>query len=58
MARRGQRGIAIAGRHVQHALPSAEVYGLTKVFADNLQRPANNGVIAGRPGCLLLGFDR
>jgi hypothetical protein len=58
MARRGQRGIAVPGGHVQHALPGAEVYGLTKVFADNLQRPANNGVIAGRLGSLLLGFDR
>ena len=56
-ARRGERGVAVAGRDVQHPLARPEVEGLAEALADDLQGRADDGVVAGRPGRLLLGLD-
>src|SRR3569623_39624 len=57
-ARGGERGIAIAGGDVEHLLPGPEVERLAQLLADDLQRGADNGVVAGRPGAMLLCLQR
>ena len=52
-ARRGKRGIAVAGCDIQHALAAAEIDGLAQHFAYNLQGGADDGIVAGRPRALL-----
>src|SRR5262249_29921028 len=56
-ARRRERRIAVAGRDVEDALVAPEVDGLAKRLADDLQRSADHGIVAGGPGGLLLGLD-
>ena len=53
----GERGIAVAGRDVEHALAGTQVDGLAQLLADDLQRRADDGVVAGRPGGVLAGLD-
>jgi hypothetical protein len=36
-ARRGQGGIAVSGRNIQHPLPAPQVHGLTEFFTHDLQ---------------------
>ena len=55
--RRGQSGIAIARGHVEHPLAGAQVRGLGQGFPHDLQRDADDGVIAARPGGLLALLD-
>ncbi len=52
-AGRGERRIAVAGGDVEDALVAAEIDGLAEHFADDLQRGADDGVVAGAPGDLL-----
>ena len=56
-ARGGERGIAVAGRHVEHALAGANVHGFGKRLADDLQRRANDREVAAGPGGLLALLD-
>ena len=56
-ARGGERGVAVAGGHVEHALAGAQVERLAQRLADDLQRGADDGVVARRPGGLLAGLD-
>ena len=56
-ARGGERGIAIAGSHVEHALVGLQIAGLGERLADDLQRGADDGVVAGAPGGLLAGLE-
>ena len=42
-SRRGQRGIAVAGGHVEHALAGAHVDGFGQLLADDLQGGADDG---------------
>ena len=52
-AGRGERRIAVAGGDVEDALVAAQIDGLAERFADDLQRGADDGVVAGAPGGLL-----
>jgi hypothetical protein len=54
---RRQRGIAVAGGDVEHLLAGPEVERLAQLLADDLQRGADDGVVAGRPGAVLLGLE-
>ena len=56
--RRGERGIAVAGGDVEHALAGAQVDRLAQALADDLQRRADDGVVAGGPGGLLARLER
>ena len=56
-ARGRQRRIAVAGGDVQHLLAGAHVKGFAKLFSYDLQRGADDGVVPGRPGALLAGFQ-
>ena len=56
--RRRQRDIAVAGRHVEDLLSGAQVERLAQRLADDLQRRAHDGVVAGGPSALLAGLDR
>ena len=51
--RSGQTDIAVAGRHVEHFLSRPKIEGLAELFADDLQRRPNNGIVARGPGHLL-----
>ena len=57
-ARGGERGVAVAGGDVEHGLAGTQVERLAKRLADDLQRGADDGVVAGRPGGLLAGLQR
>ncbi len=54
----GERRIAVAGGDVEDALVAAEIDGLAEHLADDLQRGAYQGVVAGAPGDLLAALDR
>src|SRR6202023_221185 len=54
----GQRGVAVAGGNIEDALVAAQIDGLTKRFANDLQRGADHGIVAGTPGGLLAALDR
>ena len=54
----GERRIAVAGGDVEDALVAAEIDGLAERLADDLQRGADDGVVAGAPGDLLAALDR
>ena len=54
--RGGQRGVAVACGDVEHALVGLQVAGLGELLADELQRGADHGVVAGAPGSLLAGL--
>ena len=51
--RGSKRSVAVAGRNVKHALAGTKIKRFAEILADNLQRGADDGVIAGRPGALL-----
>ena len=55
--RRGERRVAVAGGDVEHALARAQVDRLAQAFADDLQRGADDGVVAGGPHRLLALLD-
>ena len=55
--RGGERGVAVAGGDVEHVLVRAEVERLAQRLADDLQRGADDGIVARRPGALLAGLD-
>jgi hypothetical protein len=54
----GQRRVAVAGSDVEDALVAAQVDRLAEGFTDDLQRRADNGVVARAPGKLLTALDR
>lgn len=54
---RGETGVAIAGRDVQHPLIPADVAGLGELLANQLERGADHGVVAAGPGNLLAGLE-
>ena len=56
--RRGERRVAVAGGDVEHARARAQVERLAQALADDLQRRADDGVVAGGPGGLLARLDR
>jgi hypothetical protein len=56
-AGRGERGVAVAGGDVEHALVGAQVGGFGERFADDLQRGADDGVVAAGPGRSLAVFQ-
>ena len=56
-AGRRQRGVAVAGGDIEDALVAAQVDGLAQDLADDLQRGADDGVVAGAPGELLAALD-
>ena len=56
-ARRGERHVAVAGRDVEHLAAGAQIERLAQLLADDLQRGADDGVVAGRPGALLARLD-
>jgi hypothetical protein len=43
----GERGVAVASGHVEHLLARTEVEGFAKLFTDDLERGADDGVVAG-----------
>src|SRR5262249_109280 len=55
--RRGERDIAVAGRDVEHLVAAPEVERLAELFAHDLQRRADHGIVARRPGALLARLD-
>ena len=57
-ARGGERGHAVAGGDVEHLRAGAEVERLAEFLADDLQRGADDGVVARRPGRLLPRLER
>src|SRR5262249_2404028 len=56
-ARRRERHVAVAGRHVQHFAAGAKIECFTELLAYDLQGRADDGVIAGRPGDPLTLLD-
>src|SRR5215467_7218314 len=56
-ARRGERGVAVAGGDVEDALAGLDVDRLAQALADDLQRGADDRIVAGRPGRLLALLD-
>ena len=56
-ARGGERGVAVAGRDVEHALVPAQVAGLGELLADDLEGGADDGVVAAGPRGLLAGLE-
>jgi hypothetical protein len=57
-AGRRERRIAVAGGDIEDALVAAEIDRLAQHLADDLQRGADPGVVAGAPGDLLAALDR
>jgi hypothetical protein len=53
----GERCIAIAGGDVEHRRVRPQVHRLGQVLADDLQRRADPGVVARRPGRVLFRLD-
>ena len=49
-ARGGERRLKIAGRHVEDTCVLAQIHGFAELLADQLQRVADDGIIAARPG--------
>src|SRR5262249_42725474 len=56
-ARGRQRGIAVARRDVEDVLAGTDVNRLREELPDNLQRRADDGEVAARPGGLLTLLD-
>ncbi|MGX1105639.1 hypothetical protein AB7M47_004022 [Bradyrhizobium elkanii] len=54
---RGQRRIAVAGGDVEHHLIAAQVDRLAEHLADDLERGADDRVVARTPGGLLARLD-
>ena len=53
----GERRVAVAGRDVEHLGAGGDVDRFAERLADDLQRGADHGVVAGGPRGLLLGLD-
>ena len=53
----GEARHAVAGGDIEHLRAGRDVHRLAQFLADDLQRGADDGVIAGRPRGLLLGLD-
>ena len=53
-----ERGIAVAGGDVEHPLPAAEVERFAQLLADDLQRGADDRIVARGPCALLARLDR
>ncbi|MNY24741.1 hypothetical protein D3C86_1584790 [compost metagenome] len=53
----GQRRIAIAGGHVEHAFVAEQVAGFGQFLADDLQRGTDHGIVAAGPGGHLTVFQ-
>ncbi len=47
--RSGERGIAVARRNVEHARAGSQIERFAQRFSHDLQRGADDGVVAGRP---------
>ena len=56
-ARRGERGVAVAGGHVEDVVSGAHVGRLGERLADDLQGGADDRVVAAGPGGLLALLD-
>src|SRR5215207_2812771 len=56
--RGGEGGVAVAGCDIEHALAGTKVERFAKLLADDLQRGADDGVVARRPCGLLPGLER
>jgi hypothetical protein len=56
--RRGERGVAVAGRHVEHAFAGEQVDRLAERLPDDLQPDADLAEVARGPGRLLARLDR
>ena len=54
----GEGGVAVAGGDVEHLRAGAQVDGLAEPLADDLERGADDGVVARGPGRLLLRLQR
>src|SRR6185436_16829219 len=57
-ARGRERGIAVPGGDVEHALSGMEIDGLAQKLPDDLQAHADLPEVSGAPGRLLLLLDR
>jgi hypothetical protein len=57
-ARGGERRIAVPCGDVEYFLPAAQVDSFAKILADDLQRHADQGKVAGSPRILLPGLDQ
>ncbi len=56
--RRCEGSVAVSGREVDDVPTRSDVDGLAEGLADNLQRRADDGVVAGGPGDVLLVLER
>ena len=56
--RRGDRGVAAAGRDVEHTPAGLEVGGVAEVLGHEHDPRGDDGEVAARPGCLLPLLDR
>ena len=52
-ARRRERRVAVAGRDIEHLAAGAQVERFAQLLADDLQRGADDGIVARGPGALL-----
>jgi hypothetical protein len=52
-ARRGERGVAVAGRDVEHIVMRANIERLAKLLADDLKSGADDGIVTGGPRSML-----
>src|SRR5450631_1281865 len=57
-ARCSQRDIAVSGGDVENLLSRAQIEGFAQVFTDDLQRRADDGIVAGRPRGMLAKLQR
>jgi hypothetical protein len=57
VASRGERGVAVASGDIKDALVTAQIDSLAKSLADDLQRRADNGIVARGPRRLLASLD-
>ena len=55
---RGERDVAVSGGDVENLLTGAKVEGFAQLFADDLKRRADDGVVAGRPRGMLAKLQR
>src|SRR5690606_20249932 len=52
-----QRDITVAGGDIENLLSRADIERFAKLLSNNLQRRADNGVVAGGPDALLTGLQ-
>jgi len=53
----GERGVAVSSGDIKDALVAAQIDSLAESLADDLQRRADNGIVARGPRRLLTGLD-